>query len=255
MGFFIYLGVLARLKNDGHLENLEEISGSSAGALLAFLFCVCKGDTTKILDFSLGVPVKNIVKPSIKNLLKNYGLISHDKIRKVLSQACHEFMDKIEDVSFRTLYEWFPKKLYVSSYCVDSMKTMYFSVDSTPTMSVLDALCASISIPFLFSSSKLSDGWNYVDGGMAENVPGGPFLGKSDVLTLKPSQDQIPQKIKDIKTYAINVLLSSMKMRHVYEFPALDIFFTNEEMLDFSASNDTKLKMFLRGYDFFLLKK
>ena len=87
MGFFMYLGIVSKLKREGQLDDLEALSGASAGALIGFLFCLTKGDPTKALDFALSVPVKQIMKPNIKCLLKDYGLISHTKIRKVLVGA------------------------------------------------------------------------------------------------------------------------------------------------------------------------
>jgi len=246
MGFFLYLGVLSRLKKDGQLDNLEAISGASAGALIGFLFCLSKGDPTKVLDYSLTVPVKQIMKPNIKCLLKNYGLISCSKIRKVLVGACQTFIQK-DDVTFQELYDLYPIKLHVSSYCVDFMKTVYFSVDTTPAMSVLDAVCASVAIPFLFSSIKLSDGYNYIDGGAAEFVPGAPFLGRNNVIALKLAWNRLPE-VKDLKTYAMSILLSTMKMRHVYDFPALDLDVSDVDVYDFGASNEGKLKMFLKGW-------
>ena len=246
MGFFLFLGVLSRLKRDGQLDTLEAISGASAGALLGFLFCISKGDPTRVLDYALTVPVKQLMKPNIKCLLKNYGLISCSKIRKVLGEACHTFIQK-DDVTFQELYELYPIKLHVSSYCVDFMKTVYFSVDTTPTMSVLDAVCASVAIPFLFSSVKLSDGYNYIDGGSAEVVPGAPFIGQ-DALAMKLAWNRLPE-VKDLKTYAMSILLSTMKMRHVYEFPTLDLDSSDVDVYDFSASNDAKLRMFLKGFE------
>jgi len=247
MGFFMYLGVVSRLKRDGQLDDLEALSGASAGALIGFLFCLTKGDPTKALDFALSVPVKQIMKPNIKCLLKNYGLISHAKIRKVLGDACGVFYEK-PDVTFQELYELYPIKLHVSAYCVDFMKTVYFSVDTTPTMSVLDAVCASVAIPFLFSSVKLKDGWNYIDGGAAEVIPGSPFLGQNSVLAMKLAWSRLPE-VKDLKSYAISILYSTMKLRHVYDFPVLDLDSSESDVYDFSASNDTKLKMFLKGYE------
>jgi len=246
MGFFIYLGVVSRLKKDGHLDDLEAISGASAGALIGFLFCIAKGDSTKALDFSLNVPINQIMKPNIKSLLKDYGLIPYMKIRKVLVGVCQTFLGK-DDVSFQELYDIHPIKLYISAYCVDFMKTVYFSAESTPNMSVLDAVCASVAIPFLFSSVKLNDGWNYIDGGAAEFVPGGPFLGK-EALALKLAWSRL-EKVKDLKTYAISILYSTMKLRHMYDFPSMDLELHGEDMFDFNASNDDKLKMFLRGYE------
>jgi len=247
MGFFMYLGVVSKLKREGQLDDLEAISGASAGALIGFLFCLTKGDPTKVLDFALSVPVKQIMKPNIKCLLKDYGLISHTKIRKVLVGACEFFIGK-EDVTFQELYDLYPVKLHVSAYCVDFMKTVYFSVDTTPSMSVLDAVCASVAIPFLFSSVKLKDGWNYIDGGAAEFVPGSPFLSRNSVLAVKLAWNRLPE-VKDLKTYALSILYSTMKLRHVYDFPILDLDNSDSDVYDFNASNDAKLKMFLKGYE------
>jgi hypothetical protein len=246
MGFFMYLGVISKLKREGQLDDLEAISGASAGALLGFLFCMTKGDPTKVLDFALSVPLNHIMKPNIKSLLKNYGLIPYTKIRKVFVGACQTFTGK-DDVTFQELYDLYPVKLHASAYCVDFMKTVYFSVDTTPSMSVLDAVCASVAIPFLFSSVKLKDGWNYIDGGAAESVPGGPFLGQ-EALAMKLAWNRL-EKVKDLKTYAISILYSTMKLRHMYDFPLMDLDLQGEDMFDFGASNDSKLKMFLRGYE------
>jgi predicted acylesterase/phospholipase RssA len=248
MGFFLFLGVLARLKKDKHLDDLEAFSGASAGALLGFMYCLAKGDVSKILDFSLDAPVKQVMKLNIKCLLKNYGLVSWTKIRKVFMDACAHFIGK-DDVTFKELYEWFPVKLHVSSYCVEFMKTVYFSVDTSPSMSVLDAVCASVAVPFMISSVKLSDGYNYIDGGAAETTPGGPFLGQNDVLTICIDFDKnIFPDVKDLKTHAIRILYSTMKMRHVYTFPHISIDCDGFDMFDFAVSHEGKLKMYLKGW-------
>ena len=246
MGFFLFLGFLSRLKKDGHLDDLEAFSGASAGALLGFMYCVTKGDLTKILDISLEVPLKNVMKLNIKCLLKDYGLVSFTKFRKVLADVCRRFLEK-DDVTFIELFDFFPVKLHISSYCVDFMKTVYFSADTTPSMSVLDAVCASVAVPFLFSSMKLSDGYNYIDGGAAETTPGAPFLGQNNVLAIKLGSTRA-WEVRDLKTYAISILYSTMKMRHVYDFPTLDLDSSDVDVYDFSASNEAKLRMFLKGW-------
>lgn len=244
MGFFLYLGVLAKLKQSGELDALEEISGASAGGLLGFLFLATKGDLTQVLDYSLSVPVKQLMKPNIRNFLKNYGLVSPSKIRKVLSEACMKFIGK-SDVTFQELYEWHPIKFHVSAYCVDLMKTDYFSVDSTPNLSVLDAVSATIAIPFLFSVVKVGE-WSYIDGGAAESVPGGPFLGKNRVLALKLAWSR-PVPVTDLKSYSLGILYSTMKLRAEYDVRTISLDTAGSDVFDFGASNDGKLRMFMKG--------
>lgn len=246
MGFFLYTGVLSKLKQKGCLDALEQISGASAGGILAFLFLATKGDIPRILEFAIGVPVKQIMKPNIKNLLKNYGLVPHSKVRKVISDACMKFMGQ-PDITFEELYRFNPIKIHIAAYCVDFMKTVYFSVDTTPAVSVVDAVCATFAIPFLFSAVKMKDGWSYIDGGAAETTPAGPFLGMSDTLALRIGWNRLTE-IKDIKTYSLNILYSSLHMRHVYDCPTVDIESKDDEIWDFGAENEGKFRMFMAGY-------
>jgi predicted acylesterase/phospholipase RssA len=184
MGYFMYLGVLSKLKQEGRLADLEEIAGSSAGGLASFFYLISNGNIAGVLDYSLAVPVNTIMKPSIKSLVNNYGLVPSRRIRKILSQACKKYTEK-DDITFKELYEFNPIKLHIPAYCVDFMKTIYFNVDSAPNMSVLDAVTASAAVPFLFAPVKLSDGYNYVDGGSTEAFPAGIFVGRNDVLALR----------------------------------------------------------------------
>ena len=245
MGFFLYLGVISKLKQDGRLDNLEEISGASAGGLLGFLFLATKGDIPKVLDYALDVPVKQIMKPNLKNFMKNYGLVTPAKIRKILSEACVKFIGQ-SDITFEEFYAWYPIKFHVSAYCVDLMKTDYFSVNSTPKLSVIDVVSATIAIPFLFSTVKIGD-FTYIDGGAAETTPSGPFLGQSEVLAMKLGWSR-PSPVTDLKSYAMGILYSTMKLRAIYEVPTMDLELGDLDIFDFGTSNDGKLKMFMKGH-------
>ena len=208
MGYFMYLGVLTKLKQEGQLGELEEISGSSAGGMVAFTYLLSKGNIPAILDYSLTVPVGDIMKPNIKSLLNNYGLVSSKKVRKIIAELCKKFIGK-DDITFKELYEMNPIKLHISAYCVDFMKTIYFNIDSSPNMSVLDAISATIAVPFLFAPVKLSDGYNYVDGAMVETTASSPFVDRSDTLALRIAWGRLSD-VKDLKRYALSILFSNM---------------------------------------------
>jgi predicted acylesterase/phospholipase RssA len=247
MGYFTFLGTLTKLKQAGRLDELEEISGSSAGALLAFVFALAKGDTTKVLDFTLSVPIRQMMKPNIKSLLKEWGLISNSKLHQVFSDMVEKFTGK-RTVTFKELYDWFPIKIHISSYCVNTSKTVYFSVDSVPHMNVVDAVSATIAIPFIISSAKLNDGWHYIDGATAEAVPGGPFLKhpRDEVLVIAFEWGQMPE-IKDMKSYAMALITTQMRSRAGYDFPILNVNSGDLDIFDFSLGQEQKLKLFMRG--------
>lgn len=246
MGLFLYSGFITQLKKSGNLEKLESISGSSAGGLIGFLFCLFKGDTTKLLDYLLTVPVSKTMKPNIKTFIKEWGLVSSSKIRNTLSSAVLAQTGK-PDITFEELFHFFPLKLYISAFCIDFYKTDYFSVESHPTTSIIDVVCASIAIPFLFSPVKIGSK-RYIDGGAAESVPCAPYIGLDDVLALRLSGGILPE-IKDLKTYALSIVFSTMRLRASYDFPVYDIENSGMDIFDFNMSNETKLKLFLSGYD------
>jgi len=53
---------------------------------------------------------------------------------------------------------------------VNNENNYIFSLENTPDVSVIDAICASMSVPFLFIPCKIGD-TIYVDGGMSNNFP------------------------------------------------------------------------------------
>jgi predicted acylesterase/phospholipase RssA len=248
MGLFIFMGALQRLEDTGNLKDLEEISGSSAGSLLGFFYLLTKRDLAKTFDHALKTPIKQIMKPNIKSLFNNFGLVPVSKVRKVLSQACFEFTSKNE-ITFEEFYRWCPVKFHVSAFCVDLKRTDYFNVDQTPTMSVLDAICMSISVPFLFSVSKFNE-WHYVDGGSAESIPCAPFMGKpkEETLALELEFSNKKKNIKDLKQYGLEVMASILHLRSKYEdIPRITMSIEAMDMFDFSVDSETKIRMFMIG--------
>jgi len=63
--------------------------------------------------------------------------IPRDTIRSLIENV---FPDEA-NLTFRQLYERFPKVVYISAFCVELCQTHYFSVRTHPDMPVIDALC------------------------------------------------------------------------------------------------------------------
>jgi hypothetical protein len=73
-------------------------------------------------------------------------------------------------------------------------------------------------------------------------------LGRSDdVLAMKIALSR-PSPVVDMKSYAISILNSTIKLRAVYELPTLDLDLGDADVFDFGASNDGKLKLFMKGH-------
>ena len=80
MGIYAFIGSLTVLD----LNKIEEVSGSSAGSILGLFICMGK-TVDEILDFCLHVNLKELTTMNLLSLITKFGLISHDPIKKVLT--------------------------------------------------------------------------------------------------------------------------------------------------------------------------
>jgi len=243
LGYFALLGALNKLWDSGSLTDLETLSGSSAGAILCFMIAMTNFDFGQVLELSLKVQIRRL-KPVIKSLIQSYGLIPRETIRSLIVSV---FPDE-SGITFAQLYKRFPKVVYISAFCVELTQTHYFSVESHPDMPVIDALCMSVAVPFLFSSFKYGT-WHYLDGGSAESSPCGPYLGKpqEDVYILRIEWKE-NYEVSNFSTYIQMILNSMMKIRYNYDFPTCFVNVGEEDMFDFAAGDSSKQRLFLLGY-------
>tara|TARA_Y100000389_G_C17395310_1_gene482184 strand:+ start:151 stop:909 length:759 start_codon:yes stop_codon:yes gene_type:complete len=239
MGMFAIVGSLMKYEDD--LKHIKEISGSSAGAIIA-LGLATGHSLHDVLDRLLSVDFANLTKFKIKSFMSTYGFVDMAPIRQTFVEAygCDPTFSEVE------------KKVYISAYCVNRARTEYFSVDTHPHMKAIDAVCMSLAIPFVISSVK-HDGMIYLDGGTKELFPVTPFIGKKPekIMCIRVKQrDVYVEKIKNIKQF-LNAMVTTalqvsdtntMKMGKVIE---LDI--DTEEMLKFTMTQDEKLKLFMKG--------
>lgn len=236
MGLYAYFGALSAIG----LDTVEEVSGSSAGAILGLF--VCSGKTLdEIHNFMFEVDLKSLTKVNIMSLIKNFGLISHAPIKKLLRDFCG-------DPKFIDL----PKKLHVSAYCLNRMETEYFSVDNVPDMSVVDAVCMSMSVPFLFESCR-HNLCTYIDGGLREHLPTLAFLHKDpkDVLVIKFEKHKtLTPEIKSMKDFIMCLVNVAVESSVANQCLSSEICISIEgiDIFDFSMSYEEKMKLYVKGY-------
>lgn len=240
MHIFAFLGVVAAIGT----ENIDEVSGSSAGSILGFLICLGK-TIDEIKEFLFSIDLVHYSKVNIASLIFKFGLIPHGPIKKLFVDFCGG-----KNPTFKDL----PKKLHVAAYCVNKMETEYFSVDNTPDMSVIDAMCMSISVPFMFESTTYNT-FTYIDGGTRESIPYMAFLHRDpkDVIIIKheTQRTHVPE-IKNIKDFIfglVKVALTSFieyHNAHASKIVSLDL--CDVDQFDFSMEYETKLKLYLFGY-------
>jgi len=239
MAFFAILGHVSIID----LTELKEISGSSAGSILGFLLCI--GLSPKeILECTLSIDVEKIYKTmNLSSLIKNYGLIDVSLVKNALLECSSG-----RDPTFNEL----DKVLHVSAFCINTQQTVYFNKYNHPDMKVIDAVCMSMAVPFIFSSVEYK-GYRYIDGGVEEKVPIGPFLDKLQddiyLIEIQNEPDETNTNISNIKDFCFNILTVLMKNRYKpYTKNKKIIYVSNKFALDFNMSQEHKLDMYSRGF-------
>mgnify|MGYP003670653306 CR=1 FL=1 len=238
MGVYAYLGYLKTIEDT--LDSFEEFSGASCGSVLAVMLSIgFKPDD--ILEKLLSIDNRTVSKINVKSLFKNYGFISHEPIKEVLKQILEC------DPTFSDL----KRNVHISAFCLNLNKTVYFSKESHPTMSVIDAICMSISVPVLFSAFQYKD-MLYVDGATQEMYPFVPFLDKDPTtvlrLSLSPdsSGEQRIDNVIDFTRAMVSTFMSSRIDPNI-EFNHVDIPIGSVNIYDLNMSHDDTIKLYLKG--------
>lgn len=240
MGIFAILGALTKHKDA--LASVKVYSGSSAGAILAVALAL-DIPLSDILDRLLALDIENLTRFTLTCFLTSYGLVDMGPIRQALV-ACYGGGDP----TFADL----KKKVYISAYCLNRARTEYFSVDTHPNMKVVDAVCMSMAIPFLFSSVT-HEGRVYIDGCTKESVPLTPLVGArpEKIMCVRLKQrDHYFDEITNLKQFMHAMLTSAVQVPDTHTIRpgrVIEIDTGQLDLYDFTMSHEDKLRMFLVG--------
>lgn len=239
MGIFSLIGCLKSMENN--LTDVEEISGSSAGAIITLLMALGMS-LDEIFKLTLSIDVTKLMKIKLTSFYNNFGFVDMEPIRKKLVEMCKC------DPTFKDI----DMKIYISAFCLNTSETVYFSKDTHPDMKVIDAVCMSMAVPVIFSCGKYK-GNTYVDGGTIEQYPLTPFLDKKshEITCLKIKSDVIfKENINNPKDFIETLVLSTLCLRSSYDKPIniIEINVKDTNVFDFNMTYEEKIRLFNMGY-------
>jgi predicted acylesterase/phospholipase RssA len=168
----MYVGGLRYLYERDMHRGIRTIIGSSAGALVGFMLAL--GLTPDEMDAFLYNVFCNIGIPCI-SLLRLFtawwwnGVLGSQWKKEYIRILLKKKLNLL-DINFTDFAKLTGKDLVVVGYNITQYKVEYFSVDTTPTMSVIEALDISTNIPFVFRPTLYNDDM-YVDGGVYNYLP------------------------------------------------------------------------------------
>ncbi len=183
-----YAGVIDVFEQQGILENIEKVGGTSAGALTALMVSLGYS-ADEIIDIVSRTDIKKfndgkyILFGGFYRMRKNYGWYRGDKFTQWLENIISNKTGDSE-ITFSTLHTQGYKDLYITATCLNKQKLIVLSHESYPEMKIKDAVRISMSIPLYFKAvfidstgkvyenPKKADDLDIVmDGGIIGNYP------------------------------------------------------------------------------------
>lgn len=242
MGIFAQLGALKRIEST--LDDVEAISGSSAGAIIGFLLAIGMS-VDEITKIAIDIDMRAFVKVSLGTFFQKYGFVDTALIREQFVEIC----------GCDPTFEELDKKLYVSAFCLNDGRTEYFSRDTHPKVRVIDAVIASMSIPVIFSRSILNGGRTYVDGATVELVPMAPFYDKKPeeiAIVCIRMKRSYTETINDPRQFFECLIRASLANR-ISSAPRacclMEIDVGESNIFDFNMDFEHKIRLYNIGYE------
>ena len=197
-----YHGALRVLEEEGILESIERVAGTSAGATLATMLSL-RLNVAEIMDVysEFDVEAFEVARSglmpdrgsqplrlqrelerlqgsfaSVSRLATKFGWNSTEYMyawmREVLARYCHGN----GRATFGQFREWGFRDLHIVATNVSTRRTVVFCADKTPDVAVVDALLMSQAIPIVFEGlqfdgRQFGNGDYYADGGLLLNYP------------------------------------------------------------------------------------
>jgi patatin-like phospholipase/acyl hydrolase len=202
---FSFLGCIQLLEERKLIKKLDTIIGSSAGAILGF--CLALGyKAAEIYDIILqeshtpsDVTQDIISLEAILSISNNYGIDDGSRIemiaRKILFRKLH-----VEDTTFLEFVKKSGTNLIITGTNITQQKTDYFSVETTPTMSVITAIRITTSVPIVFQPVRYQD-CLYIDGGIFNNFPMEQIANMDSFHEMNTLGLMIDMNLPEIKTF------------------------------------------------------
>lgn len=166
------LGCFKYLEERDLLSDVHMLIGTSFGSIIAYLYVLgyTSFEMTSLLKTCLeNYPKNPMTADCLFNAICNLGIDNGEYIYTMLSEALYNKLH-VKDITFIDLAKKTGKDLIVSAVNVTQCTTRYFNMDDSPTLSVLQAVRMSISIPLIFEP-VMFNGDMYVDGGLFDNLP------------------------------------------------------------------------------------
>lgn len=246
-----YIGVLKAIEDNGIIDTVEELCGSSVGGILTLLINIgYKAD--EMVDIAYNTNFDEYQSMTLENVFNGrYGLDNGDKLMDFISNLLIK-KNINEHITFTELYEHTNKVLTVTGSCVNTGMVEYFNYKTAPNMSVIEAIRITIAFPFVYTAHKYMNKL-YIDGAIFEPNPLLYFQDKRDKLGILSNSTVEYNDIKSFKSF-VSHIIAGIKHSYIdlnYKKTVDDIIYVDDcgiDTMNFLCDIETKKKMYNDGY-------
>ena len=253
-----HIGALEVLSEKGYLKCLREYMGISAGALVAFCLCIGTSLTelrslASLLDFGL---VRDLDPESMFNFMDSFGLDSGANLEKLLHTILRARHLNV-NITFKELDALkLGPTLRVIAMNLNTCMPQEFSPICSPSVEVVAAVRASMSIPIYFSPVRERISQQYLsDGGIYFPSPFKMLNDNERKHTLALSFSNTHKPFENITTlqeflyqlyYSIDYI-TGKELEKDWRHSILYIDCGRINVMNFEASQDEKMKIMKQG--------
>ena len=200
------LGAIQHLERNEivHMNEIESIYGTSAGAIIGILICL-KFDWDTINDYIIKRPWHDVFPIKVQNIFDAYtkkGIFDIKTVEKCFKPLL-DAKDIPMDINLEDFYKFSKIELHLFSFEINEYKIQDISYLTHPKLSLMTAVQMTCAIPILITPVCFDDKC-YIDGGMACNYPLNHCIesGKlpDEILAIKNKYTEAKTKIQSDST-------------------------------------------------------
>lgn len=215
-----YAGAFEVLEQQGILEQVGPVAGTSAGAITATLVAL-RYEPDQIRSLVFNIPFEKFKdggSTGLFRLFRRFGWFKGDYFLDLM-RCLITNQTKKPMTTFKDLKDMGFRDLHVFSTDLSTGKSKEFSAATTPDVEVALAVRMSMSIPLFFASVDFDDNV-FVDGGVLRNYPIDAFDTRQEVnpatlgLHLNGKPDP-PAKIKGLPRYTESLFSTLLSVQVV----------------------------------------
>lgn len=247
-----HIGALKALEENGILQNIKTLAGSSIGGMIAALFIM--GYTPdELYNF---IELFDMSKMRLLNphgFFNSFGFDDGTKFNIVLKKL-FEAKNIPHDITFKQLYARTNFKLILTTVCLNDKQVYYLSHTSYPNMQILTGIRMTTCFPFWFVPIKYNDKL-FVDGGCIDNYPIQLFSNDIESVIgiyLSDNKDVI-KTISNTEDFIFSLLKCLMQgvscnSTKGFEKSTIKLSLPGISIVDLNIDVETKKKLYNGGY-------